>query len=144
MTLTQGAIEWLRRHQEQQEAERAKVVRYLPGVAKPDLVFSRQDGSPYGLTYYSQHFALLLKKAGLPPIRLHDLRHLHATMLLEAGINPKVVSERLGHSTIVLTLDTYSHVLPTMQQQAVQVLDSVLDGAAPPAPSTTTRTRRAT
>lgn len=62
----------------------------------------------------------------LPRIRLYDLRHSCATLLLIAEENPKVMSERLGHSTIVLTLDTYSHVLPTMQQGATARLDKLL------------------
>ena len=62
----------------------------------------------------------------MPRIRLYDLRHSCATLLLIAEENPKVVSERLGHSTIVLTLNTYSHVLPTMQQQATARLERML------------------
>jgi len=67
-----------------------------------------------------------LRAAQLPQIRLYDLRHSCATLLLIAEENPKVVSERLGHSTIVLTLDTYSHVLPTMQQGATARLEKLL------------------
>jgi integrase len=59
-------------------------------------------------------------------IRLYDLRHTTATLLLQAGINPKIVSERLGHSTIVLTLDVYSHVLPNMQKDATDQLEQML------------------
>ncbi|HEX8116922.1 MAG TPA: tyrosine-type recombinase/integrase, partial [Pyrinomonadaceae bacterium] len=73
-----------------------------------------------------RYFRPILEKAGLPRIRLYDLRHSCATLLLMADEHPKVVSERLGHSTIVLTLDTYSHVLPTMQQQATARLESLL------------------
>jgi integrase len=62
-----------------------------------------------------RHFKPIRDKAELPKIRLYDLRHTTATLLLSAGENPKVVSERLGHAGIVLTLDTYSHILPTMQ-----------------------------
>jgi len=62
-----------------------------------------------------------------PRIRLHDLRHTHATHLLQAGIHPKVVSERLGHATISITLDTYSHVMPGMQESAVEMLAAMLD-----------------
>jgi integrase len=81
-----------------------------------------------------------LKRANLPTFRLYDTRT-HATMLLGAGVNPKIVSERLGHSSIVVTLDTYSHVLPNMQQEVagkVQsiVFDRVLIGQLPVAPKT--------
>ena len=72
-------------------------------------------------------FKTILKNAGLPTtIRLYDLRHTCATLLLAAGENPKVVSERLGHSTIVLTLDIYSHVLPSMQRAATEKLETML------------------
>ena len=64
--------------------------------------------------------------AGLPRLRLHDLRHTAATLMLRAGVHPKVVSERLGHATVGLTLDTYSHVLPDLQRDAAEVMDGVL------------------
>jgi integrase len=59
-----------------------------------------------------------VRAAGLPPIRLHDLRHSHATLALLAGVHPKVVSERLGHASIGITLDTYSHAIPALQEDA--------------------------
>jgi integrase len=71
-------------------------------------------------------FRSLLERADLPKIRFHDLRHTAATLLLGEGIHPKVVSEMLGHSTITITLDLYSHVTPIMQQQAADALDSLL------------------
>lgn len=92
-----------------------------------DLVFCSEEGTPLSIpniTY--RYFRPILTKAKLPRIRLYDLRHSCATLLLIAEENPKVVSERLGHSTIVLTLDTYSHVLPTMQQGATARLEKLL------------------
>ncbi len=92
-----------------------------------DLVFCSEEGTPLSipnLTY--RYFRPILVKAKLPQIRLYDLRHTCATLLLIAEENPKIVSERLGHSTIVLTLDTYSHVLPTMQQGASARLERLL------------------
>ena len=92
-----------------------------------DLVFCSEYGTPLSipnLTY--RYFRPILKSAGLSQIRLYDLRHTHATLLLMAEENPKVVAERLGHSTIVLTLDTYSHVLPTMQRKATDKLEKLL------------------
>ncbi|OTW83834.1 site-specific integrase [Bacillus thuringiensis serovar sumiyoshiensis] len=68
----------------------------------------------------------LIKKAAVPKIRFHDLRHTHATLLLAKGVNVKVVSERLGQSNIKITLDTYSHVLPTMQEDAVNKIEKIL------------------
>jgi integrase len=92
-----------------------------------DLVFCSETGTPLSipnLTY--RYFRPILKQACLPRIRLYDLRHSCAMLLLIAEENPKVVSERLGHSTIVLTLDTYSHVLPNMQQNATAKLEKLL------------------
>jgi len=68
----------------------------------------------------------VLKQAGLPDIRFHDLRHSAATLLLSMGVHPKVVQEILGHSQITMTLDVYSHVLPTMQQEAMDKLNDAL------------------
>lgn len=95
-----------------------------------DLVFATSTGNPLSESnLVKRHFKPLLKRAGLPDIRLYDLRHTCATLLLLKGTNPKIVSERLGHASITLTLDTYSHVLPTMQQSAAAHLDEVLFGA---------------
>nr|WP_257145364.1 tyrosine-type recombinase/integrase [Bacillus thuringiensis] len=67
----------------------------------------------------------MIKKVALPKIRFHDLRHTHATLLLTKGVNVKVISKRLGHSSIKITLDTYSHVLPTMQEDAVNKIEEI-------------------
>jgi integrase len=99
------------------------------------FVFAANNGEPLSTNnILNRHFKPLLKKAGLPDIRLYDLRHTCATLLLSAGENPKVVSERLGHSTITLTLDTYSHVLPDMQQGAADKLESLLFDKSPENP----------
>ena len=73
-----------------------------------------------------QSFKPLLAKAGLPHIRLHDLRHSTATLLLTIGVHPKIVQELLGHSQIFVTLDIYSHILPTLQKEAMQQFNDVL------------------
>ena len=91
-----------------------------------DLVFS--DGEPLRPTAVSKRFTALVKKSGLPRIRLHDLRHTHATLALQAGVHPKVVSERLGHSTVAFTLDIYSHVLGHMQSEAATQVASIVLG----------------
>ena len=91
------------------------------------MVFTTEKGTPLdvgNLTYRS--FRPLLKRAGLPQIRFHDLRHTAATLLLGKGVHPKIVQEMLGHSTITQTMDTYSHVLPDMQDGAVSAMESVL------------------
>ncbi len=91
-----------------------------------DYVFSENDGLPFRPETISSSFRQLIIQSDLPKIRFHDLRHTHATLLLKAGINPKIVSERLGHASIHITLDTYSHVLPGMQEEAVQRLEEML------------------
>lgn len=91
-----------------------------------EFVFATQNGSPLEERNVSRYFKDILKKENLPDIRLYDLRHTCATLLLAAGENPKVVSERLGHASITLTLDTYSHVLPDMQKQATDKLEKTL------------------
>jgi integrase len=95
-----------------------------------DLVFASGEGTPILLrNLVRRHFQPVLTRARLSPtLRLYDLRHSCATLLLSAGENPKVVSERLGHASIVLTLDTYSHVLPSMQQAATEKLEKILYG----------------
>ena len=94
-----------------------------------DLVFATELGTPLMNKNIScRHFKPIIKKAEVPEIRLYDLRHTTATLLLLAGENPKVVSERLGHASVTLTLDTYSHVLPTMQQTATDKLEKMMFG----------------
>lgn len=101
------------------------------GGAKPDdLVFTTRNGKPGGhRTIVQEAFKPALGRAGLDrSIRMYDLRHTHATLLLVAGVHPKVVSERLGHASVAITLDVYSHVLPGMQEQAAERLDDLLYG----------------
>jgi integrase len=93
-----------------------------------DLVFATSDGGPLlPQNLFRRHFKPILKRAGLPEsIRMYDLRHSCAILLLATNENPKVVSERLGHASITLTLDTYSHVLPSMQKAATDKLEKML------------------
>ena len=93
-----------------------------------DLVCAREDGTIWPPDTLSTLFAARIKKAPVPKIRFHDLRHTHATQLLKQGVHPKIVSERLGHSNISITLDTYSHVLPGMQEEAIAVFDRNFKG----------------
>jgi integrase len=91
------------------------------------LIFASENGEPLSRQHVTaRRFKLLLKQAGLPKIRFHDLRHTCATLLLSKNVNPKVVSEMLGHASIAITLDTYSHVLPTMQESAAKAMEEVL------------------
>ncbi len=96
-------------------------------ISDSDFVFCHQGGMPFDPGVVSHTFAKVLKNAGLPHIRFHDLRHTHATLLLKADVHPKIVSERLGHASINITLDTYSHILPGMQEAAAKLLDEIID-----------------
>ncbi|USK98226.1 tyrosine-type recombinase/integrase [Bacillus tropicus] len=91
-----------------------------------DLVKCTPSGTPINPANVRRSLNALIKKAVVPKIRFHDLRHTHATLLLAKGVNVKVISERLGHSNIKITLDTYSHVLPTMQEDAVNKIEEIL------------------
>jgi integrase len=97
--------------------------------SEPDLVFCRPDGNGRDPDVVSHQFADLVRLANLPKIRLHDLRHTHATLALQAGVHPKVVQERLGHASVKVTLDTYSHVMPPMHQEAAARVAAIVDGA---------------
>ncbi|MEE8159316.1 MAG: site-specific integrase, partial [Dehalococcoidia bacterium] len=90
--------------------------------------FAHLDGRPRQPATLTHAFTKIARKAGFPGLRLHDCRHTHASLLLKLGVNPKIVSERLGHSSIVLTLDTYSHLLPGMQEEAVLKFDRLTVG----------------
>jgi integrase len=91
------------------------------GVAS-ELVFTQENGGALDPESVSRHFRQAVKKAMLPQIRLHDLRHTHATFALQAGVHPKVVSERPGHATVSITLDTYSHAIPAMQEEEAALI----------------------
>lgn len=92
-----------------------------------DLIFSYDDGKPMRPTNINKFFNRIIKAAGVPKIRIHDMRHTHATQLLELGVNPKIVSERLGHASVKITLDLYSHVKPEMQVQGLALLTERLN-----------------
>jgi integrase len=85
-------------------------------------VFTMDDGRPLHPQSVSRSFDRAISTAKLPRIRLHDLRHTHASLALAAGINPKVISERLGHATVSITLDTYSHAIPALQEEAAELI----------------------
>ncbi|MBI3910611.1 MAG: site-specific integrase [Armatimonadetes bacterium] len=119
-------VQELRRHRGAQ-AERQLLLG--PTYHKSDLVCCHDDGSLIRPSVLSKCFGSLLRRSGLAHVRFHDLRHTHATQLLREGVHVKIVSERLGHSTVGITLDTYSHVLPGMQEDAARRMDTVLRAA---------------
>jgi integrase len=94
-----------------------------------DLVFCRDDGKPIHPDHLSKTFERLVARSGLPRIRLHDLRHTWATLAPGSGVHPKVVSERLGHATISITLDIYSHVIPALQKETAEVVAGLVFGS---------------
>jgi integrase len=94
------------------------------------LAFTAENGAALDPESVSRYWRQAVKKSLLPQIRLHDLRHTHATLALQAGIHPKVVSERLGHATVSITLDTYSQAIPARQEEAAALIaDLVLTAA---------------
>lgn len=94
------------------------------------LVFAREDGSPIRPDSFRRAFQGHARRSGLPGIRVHDLRHTYASIALTAGTHPKVVADRLGHSTIGTTLDTYSHVVQSLEDQAAAQVAAVILGTA--------------
>lgn len=94
-----------------------------------DLVNCTPSGKPVDRSNLTRTFRELTKKAGLPEIRFHDLRHTHATLLLKQNVHPKIVSERLGHADTRMTLDTYSHLLPSMQKETAKAFGKMLFGS---------------
>jgi integrase len=106
---------------------RADDVRTATDSVCADLIFATPRGEPINEEYLvKKHFKPLLREAGLPNIRLYDLRHTSATLALTVGVPPKVVSEQLGHASAAFTLDTYSHVLPHMQEEAAAKMEAAL------------------
>lgn len=126
IALPSVTVDVLRSHR----AEQAKIRLAIgPAYGNRDLVFAKLTGEPMDPHYLTDGVRTLTQGLELPRTRLHDLRHTHASQLLRANVHPKVVSERLGHAAIGITLDTYSHVLPGMQEEAAAKVDSVLRAA---------------
>jgi integrase len=129
VALDAATIDVLRAHRDLQNAERERA-----GDAWVDTgrVFTRIDGSGLHPGYVTTHFARLTKRAGLPPIRLHDLRHGAATLALAGGANLKVVQEMLGHASIAITADTYTSVLPEVAREAAEAAARLVPRAQTP------------
>jgi integrase len=127
IALPPSAILVLEEHREKQVE-----IRLILGtrLEDGDLVFSRPDGQPLLPDTVSHAWTKLALRTGLTGIRLNDARHTHASLMLKQGIHPKIVQERLGHASIQVTLDTYSHVAPGLQEAAALRFDEALTAAA--------------
>ena len=123
VALSETVVEELRQHRARQAEALLKLGIRL---SEDGFVVAQPDGNPYQPRSLTHAFELFLARHGLPRVRLHDLRHSHATAMLKAGVHGKIVQERLGHSTIAVTLDIYSHVLQGMQEGAVERVDAAL------------------
>jgi len=116
----EGLVMILKKHRRMQ-AERKLMLG--PGYCGGGYVCCQDDGQHWAPSYFSKKFADFLKRNKLPHIRLHDLRHSNATLMLKYGVPAKVASQRLGHSNIGITLDLYSHVMSDMQKDAADKID---------------------
>jgi integrase len=123
IALSPDTVNVIKEHRRMQLQQR---IALGPAYVDEELVFASATGNPLGRSNVRTSFLRLTRKAGIDGVRFHDLRHTAATLMLAAGVHPKIVSERLGHATISITLDTYSHVLPGMQREAANLLDVVL------------------
>ncbi len=121
--ITGLVVDSLRAHRETQEAERRV---FGVGYVDHDLVFAAFDGKPWKPDSFTQLFRRTVKYAKLPNMRTHTLRRTAATFMARQGVNPKVASARLGHSTVRLTLDVYSEVAPDMQEDAASIMDQTI------------------
>ena len=119
IALDPGTVEVLKGQASRQLDEQKK---WDEAWVETGLVFTLENGAALDPESVSRYWRQAVKKAMLPTIRLHDLRHTHATLALQAGVHPKVFSERLGHATVSITLDTYSHAIPAMQEEAAALI----------------------
>jgi len=123
LDLTPSLALFLRKYRAQREAE--FIITGDP-LTDDDLVFGKADGTPVDPSTLTHQLGKALQKAGLPHVRFHDLRHSFASLMLLGGVHPKIVSEMLGHASVTLTLDTYSHVIGGLQKAAMGRLDDIL------------------
>ena len=119
VALFPDTVKLLLEHKESQEVEKEKNKAFYNDHG---LVIQTHIGTPVSPRNLSREYYKILSKMDIPKIRFHDLRHTHATLLLKRGVHAKIVQERLGHSSITITLDTYSHVLPGLQEAALKSL----------------------
>jgi len=124
IALTPSTLLMLADYRKRKEVEALLLGRPIPDS---DLLFGDLEGKPVLPSTLTHAWSRIVKKAGLKQIRLHDARHTHASLMLKQGIHPKIVQERLGHSSITITLDTYSHVAPGLQQAAANLFDEAFN-----------------
>ena len=124
IALDAGTVDALTRHRQHQGEERFE---FGDAWSDTGYVFVREDGEPLDPDRISHLFGLAVVTAGVPKIRLHDLRHTAASLAMATGVHPKVVSERLGHASVAFTLDVYSHLLPGMQEEAANQIATLID-----------------
>ena len=124
IALSPSTIAVLQEHLEAQDKQRQALE--LPAISDSDLVFSHWDGSPLLPDSVTHAWMKLARKCGLKGVRLHDARHTHASLMLKQGVSPKIISERLGHAGISITLDLYAHTTRGMQQEAANKFDDIV------------------
>ncbi|HOR57902.1 MAG TPA: site-specific integrase, partial [bacterium] len=130
ITMTDDAIRELKKHKARQAEEK---LFFGKAYQNNNLLFCKEDGTFIDPRYFTKRFQQHLEAAGLPKVRLHDLRHTHASLLLARGVHAKVVQERLGHSSITMTLDLYSHLIPGLDEAAAASLNGLLSKEKSPA-----------
>lgn len=118
--VSKSVLDVLEAHREKQMEEHKQL-----GITS-EFVFTNSNGELYHPDVITQAFRETQEAAGVPRIRFHDLRHTHASILLQKGVHPKIVSERLGHSSITITLDLYSHLIPSIQKEAADAIESYM------------------
>jgi integrase len=132
LTIHQGSADVLRAWQERQLFER---LEWDTGWTDPGRVFTREHGAPLRAGHISEHLEVLISQAGLPPVRLHDLRHGSASMQLAAGVPMKVVSQILSHSTVSFTMDVYATVLEELAEDAATKMGAFIPRRASNVPA---------
>lgn len=120
--ISESLVECLKAHKAKIENEKVILQHTYNNY---DLVVCTRSGNWVHPNNFRRAFKVIVDQLSLPKIRLHDLRHTHATFLLENKVNPKIIQERLGHKNVNITLNTYSHVLPSMQLEVAQKFDTL-------------------
>jgi len=123
ISITEEVVDLLHQIRGQQMVQR---LEFDTAWQDTGFVFTKADGRPHDPEKVTKAFANTATQAGLVGIRLHDLRHSHASLMLKAGVSPKAISERLGHASISITMDVYAHLLPGMQEDAAQKFSKLL------------------